>query len=170
MLENRSLFKAAIIATALAFPAHAEGLDIPEGTVVLSVTGDISVTNDGDAALFDIDMLKELGETVVTTATPWTEGQQTFTGVSLKALTDALNITEGDLKATAINDYAVDIPVSDAVEDGPIIAYMRNDQMMPRREKGPLWVIYPYDSKAEYRSEVIYSRSIWQLDRIIVSR
>jgi hypothetical protein len=38
---------------------------------------------------------------------------------------------------------------------------------MSVRDKGPLWVIYPYDSD-DYRSEVIYSRSIWQLDRLEV--
>jgi len=36
------------------------------------------------------------------------------------------------------------------------------------REKGPLWVIYPYDSDAKFRTEVIYSRSIWQLDRLAI--
>jgi hypothetical protein len=39
---------------------------------------------------------------------------------------------------------------------------------MSVRDKGPLWVIYPYDSDAAYRTEVIYSRSIWQLDRLEV--
>ena len=39
---------------------------------------------------------------------------------------------------------------------------------MSVREKGPLWVIYPFDSDPEYQTEVIYSRSIWQLDRIVV--
>jgi hypothetical protein len=37
---------------------------------------------------------------------------------------------------------------------------------MSVRDKGPLWIIYPYDSSADYRTEVVYSRSIWQLDRI----
>ena len=72
------------------------------------------------------------------------------------------------LRATAINDYTVEIPVSDAVEGGPIIAYSVDGKPMSVRDKGPLWVIYPYDSGAQYRSEVIYSRSIWQLDRIEV--
>jgi hypothetical protein len=31
------------------------------------------------------------------------------------------------------------------------------------RDKGPLWVVYPYDSKPDYQSELIYVRSIWQL-------
>ncbi|RYH00603.1 oxidoreductase, partial [Salipiger sp. IMCC34102] len=40
---------------------------------------------------------------------------------------------------------------------------------MQVRDKGPLWIVYPYDDTPEYRSEVIYSRSIWQLDRIEVA-
>lgn len=70
------------------------------------------------------------------------------------------------MKSIALNDYAVDIPVSDAVADGPIVAYLMNDQPMPVRDKGPLWIVYPFDSKAEYRTEAIYSKSIWQLSRI----
>jgi hypothetical protein len=37
---------------------------------------------------------------------------------------------------------------------------------MSLREKGPLWVIYPYDSDPAYRTEETYSRSIWQLNRL----
>ena len=54
------------------------------------------------------------------------------------------------------------------MEGGPIIAYMMNGEEMSVRNKGPLWLVYPYDLNHEYRSEVIYSRSIWQLDRIDV--
>ena len=41
---------------------------------------------------------------------------------------------------------------------------------MSVREKGPIWVIYPYDHDADYRTDTIFSRSIWQLDRIDVLR
>lgn len=37
---------------------------------------------------------------------------------------------------------------------------------MSVRDKGPLWVIYPYDSDPALQSEVTYARSIWQLVRI----
>jgi hypothetical protein len=91
-----------------------------------------------------------------------------FEGVSLDVITDLLGVEEGTLLATAINDYTVEIPVADAVPGGPIIAYLMDGEEMSVREKGPLWVVYPYDSNADYRSEVVYSRSIWQLDRIEV--
>ncbi|MGB1266126.1 MAG: oxidoreductase, partial [Nereida ignava] len=51
--------------------------------------------------------------------------------------------------------------------DGPIIAYKQNGSEMSRRRKGPLWIVYPYDDKKSYQTETVYSRSIWQLDRLI---
>lgn len=157
---------AAIFLSASAIAA--EDLPAPTGEVLLTVTGDIQAKNQGDTAVFDAEMLKSLGEVTFETSTPWTEGVQSFTGVSLDRLMEELGVTEGSLKATAVNDYAIDIPVSDAVEGGPIVAYLQNGEPMSVREKGPLWLIYPYDLKAEYQSEVTFSRSIWQLVRLDV--
>lgn len=155
-------------AVLLAGPARAEDLPTPTGEVLLTVTGAISETNQGDAAVFDLEMLKAVGEVTFSTATPWTQGNQEFTGVPLEALLQVVGATGGTLTSKAINDYAVDIPASDAVTNGPIIAYLLNGDPMSVREKGPLWIIYPFDSKDEYRAEVYYSRSIWQLTSIDV--
>lgn len=122
----------------------------------------------GETREFSAEMLKSLSKTSFETWTIWTEGAVTFTGVELKNLLDEEGITSGTLKATAINDYSVEIPVADAVTGGPIVAYERDGQAMSVRDKGPLWIVYPYDSKADYQTEVVYSRSIWQLDRITV--
>jgi hypothetical protein len=140
----------------------------PQAEVVLTVTGSIGNTNQGDTAVFDLEMLQALGADEFQTATIWTEGQQTFTGVPLATLLDALAAEGSILEASAINDYSVKIPISDAVEGGPLIAYLRNGQTMTVRDKGPLWIVYPYDARPEYRQELIYSRSIWQLNHIEV--
>lgn len=167
------LFKTTIAAAAIGFiasgPAAAEALPVPTGEIVLTVTGDIQVTNQGDSAVFDAEMLKAIGEVTFETSTPWTDGVHSFTGVSLHRLMEELGVTDGSLKATAINDYAIDIPVSDAVENGPILAYLQNGNPMSVREKGPLWVVYPYDQNKDYQAEVIFSRSIWQLVRLDVT-
>lgn len=55
---------------------------------------------------------------------------------------------------------------ADAQGHGLILAYLLDGQPMSVRDKGPLWLVYPYDASPAFRSEVIYSRSIWQLDRI----
>ena len=117
---------------------------------------------------FTIEDLQALPATTIETTTIWTDGLQSFEGVSLRALLDTLDVTEGVIEATAINDYSVTIPMSDATEDGPIIAYLNNEEPMSRRGKGPLWIVYPYDSNLKYQTETIYSRSIWQLDRLSI--
>jgi hypothetical protein len=43
-----------------------------------------------------------------------------------------------------------------------------NDQAIPVRTKGPLFIVYPFDTKAELRSNVYYERSAWQLKSIAV--
>jgi hypothetical protein len=150
----------------VAHAAPAQTLPQPSDDIVLTVTGDIAVSNAEGAAVFDRAMLEAMEPVEFTTNTMWTDGPQVFTGVLLLDLLAMLGVTEGTIRATAINDYAVDIPVSDAIEGGPIVAYLLNGKPMSVRDKGPLWIVYPYDSKRQYRSEVIYSRSIWQLDRM----
>lgn len=117
---------------------------------------------------YTMDQLRALPVSSFETETIWTEGMQTFTGVPLAALVSELDLTGDEIEAVAINAYSVKIPVSDAVENGPIIAFERNGSQMSIRNKGPLWIVYPYDSSADYRTEAIYSRSIWQLEKLVV--
>jgi hypothetical protein len=168
MLHLRPLLRLLVLLLATVGVAAGAELARPQGEILLTVTGIIGATNDGDAAVFDLEMLQALGAEEFRTATIWTEGQQTFTGVPLRTLIAALAAKGSRLKVSAINNYSVEIPVSDAVEGGPLIAYMRNGEIMMVRDKGPLWIVYPYDARPEYRQEIIYSRSIWQLDHIEV--
>ena len=67
------------------------------------------------------------------------------------------------LRAVALNDYKVEIPVEDALRHKVLMATRLDGQPMPVRDKGPLFIIYPYDESADLRSERYYSRSAWQL-------
>ena len=149
-----------------ALPLAAQSLPAPDGEPLLTVTGNIALTNQGDAAVFDQAMLEAMDPVTITTSTIWTEGEQTFTGVPLAQLVDLLGAEGEVMMATAINDYTVEIPREDWVENGPIVAFLNNGEPMSIRDKGPLWIIYPYDDNPDYQTEVIYSRSIWQLDQI----
>ena len=115
---------------------------------------------------YDQAALQALGPVSFATSTIWTEGQPTFTGVPLQAILTDAGIDAGTVSAVAINDYAVQIPVDEVTADYPIVAFQQDGQAMSVRDKGPLWVIYPYDSDPALQSEVTYARSIWQLVRI----
>ncbi len=161
----RVLVAAAVLAIGA---SKASALDPAQDRALLTISGAINHTNAGETAVFDRAMLEAMEAVTVETSTIWTEGVQVFVGVPLDEVLNVVGAEGSSLRATAINDYAVDIPVSDAVEGGPIVAYLRNGAPMSVREKGPLWIVYPYDSEPDYQSELIYSRSIWQLDRIEV--
>ena len=150
----------------LAVPAVAGPLPVPEGDVVLTVTGRIAETNGTDAAHFDLAMLQAMGPVRIETTTIWTEGVQVFEGIPLARLIEEVGADGSVIAASALNDYTIEIPLSDVVPDGPILAFAQNGEPLSVRDKGPLWVVYPYDMKADYQSEVIYSRSIWQVKRM----
>jgi hypothetical protein len=140
-------------------------LPTAKGDIILTVSWNGSDQAGGMAEL-DLEVLSTLGTKILVTETIWTDGPQEFEGVELTTLTDALGISTGTLKAIAHNDYAVEIPLSDVTTKGALIAFKRNGDTMHLREKGPIWIVFPYDHDAMYRSEVVHSRSIWQLARI----
>ncbi|MGA0540511.1 oxidoreductase [Neotabrizicola sp. VNH66] len=146
--------------------AGAGTLPEPTGPVILTVSGGIGNTNAPGVARFDLDMLRSLGTREISTSTIWTQGTQDFVGVPMEAVLAAVDAKGATIAARAVNDYEVLIPVEAWDQNGPILAFERNGKLMSVREKGPLWVVYPYDSSVDLQTEVIYSRSIWQLDRI----
>ena len=167
----KKLYRAVLAATCLiGLSSQAMALDAPHGAVILTISGNIGVTNGDDKARFDLTMLKKMGKVQIRTTTNWTKGEQVFTGVPLATLMKAVGAHANTLNARAINDYSVEIPQSDWGEGGALVAYFENGKPMSVRDKGPLWIVYPFDSKAKYRSEVTFSRSIWQLDRIVVGK
>ncbi|WP_238946038.1 molybdopterin-dependent oxidoreductase [Vandammella animalimorsus] len=117
-------------------------------------------------SLTEQDLLA-LPQTEVRTSTPWTDGTRIFRGPLLRDVLklaarehDVLNTS---LLAKSLNDYHVQIPSSDAWKWDVIIALRMNGHPMSRRDKGPLWIIYPRDSHAELKRPHYDHRWPWQL-------
>ena len=70
--------------------------------------------------------------------------------------------------AVALNDYSSEIPIEDFARYNVILALKRDGEYMPVRDKGPLFIVYPYDSNSELRSQKFYSRSVWQVARLVI--
>lgn len=156
--------------TLLVAPVFAGDLPLLSGPVLLTVTGLDPATHPTGKAEFDLRMLKALEPEKITTTSIWTDGAHEFTGVPLQELEQYLGITGPTLSLHALNDYAVQMPAADVEPGAPILAYMMDGAVMPVRDKGPIWLIYPYDSATRYRTDTFFSRSVWQLDRIDVLR
>ncbi len=128
----------------------------------------LTVVGPGGERAYSVDELREMGETEITTTTPWTDRVERFTGVTLAQILGGAAPMGGTLRLIALNDYESQMPVADVDHDVPLIAYWRDGQPMSIRDKGPFWVVFPFDSGVQFQSEQIYSRSVWQLVRIVI--
>ena len=148
--------------------AEAGSLAVPSEKPILTVSGKISETNKDNTAQFDRAMLEALGTVTVETTTPWYNGPVKFEGVSLDKLMKQVGASGERVAVVALNDYSSEIPMEDFAKYNVILAMKRNGEYMPVREKGPLFIIYPFDSKPELKSQTFYSRSVWQVAKIVV--
>ncbi|WP_039004487.1 hypothetical protein [Falsihalocynthiibacter arcticus] len=164
---------AAIFAISLTGITYANQEQQPQAEIVLTVSGQniLGYEKEGSAA-FSIDMLQALPSETFMTSTIWTEGVHQFKGVPLSTLLAQVKLIDGaepvTLRARAANDYAINFPAPEADDLYPIVAYEMDRELMSLRDKGPLWIVYPFDTEKKYRTETIYTRSIWQLEEIEV--
>lgn len=154
--------------TCLPLWSHAAGLQAPAGRVILTVSGNITHTNDGDRAVFDRDMLEALGGAELAVTTPWTDGRQVFQGVLGKRILETVGARGERMLARAINDYQVEIPLSDLRDYPVLFALKQNGKYMRVRGKGPIWIVYPRETYPELDTDVITDRWVWQLKEIII--
>jgi hypothetical protein len=157
---------AALMLPALAPVALAEQLAAPAGDVVLTVDGKIGHQNAPGQADFDLDMLRAMPVVTFRTSTPWTEGPAEFEGVLLEDVFKAVAASGKSIKATALNDYIADVDLATVLSAGAILAYRMNGAELSVRDKGPLWIMFPFDEKPELKSELVYSQSVWQLRKM----
>lgn len=141
---------------------------MPEGEIILSVEGAIGAQNDGTAARFDFDMLSALGTETIVTSTTWTDGVIEFTGVPVVAVLNAVDASGTTVTASALNDYASTMPIELLEESGAILAFTMDGERMSRRDKGPLWLIFPWDDKPVYARPEYKIHAVWQLNRLTV--
>ncbi|KQW31876.1 hypothetical protein ASE36_06585 [Rhizobium sp. Root274] len=144
-------------------------LDAPTGPVVLTVKGAITNTNAGNTAEFDLAMLEALAGRKATMETPWTDGKVTFEGPLLSALLEAVGSTGTLLSVKALNDYAAEVPAEDA-KLATMLATRMDGKPMSVRDKGPLMIVYPFDQNPDLYNEKYFSRSVWQIKEIEVSK
>jgi len=148
--------------------ARAADLGTPTGKVILTVSGKIRRTNADGQARFDRAMLEGLGTYGFSTHTPWFDGAMRFDGIRMTSLMDAVQPTGDTVVATALNDYETHIPISDFAEYGVLLAMKRNGEYMPVRDKGPLFIVYPFDENPNLQIQKIYGRCAWQLARMTI--
>jgi hypothetical protein len=135
---------------------------------MLSITGAISKRTQGDAAEFDRDALEALGMKSFETTCPWYTGAVKFEGPLMRDVLAQAGANGNTLVVQALNDYVTEIPMNDFKNFNVLLALKRDGEYMSVRDKGPLFIVYPYDSDPELKSQQYYKRSAWQVARMTV--
>jgi hypothetical protein len=136
------------------------------GRAVLRVSGALGQPGEAD---FDLAELEALGATTLATRTAWTgDATPSFTGLPLARLLEAVRAGDGDLRAVALNDYAVTVPREDAARHGAFLATRQDGVPLRIRDRGPIWLIYPWSARPELDTPAFRNRAIWQLRQIHV--
>jgi hypothetical protein len=117
---------------------------------------------------FNMKLLKSLPQRTFVTKTPWYKDPVKFTGPLLRDVLAAAKVKGESMSAIALDDYQTKIPFSDAADYDVILAHQMDGKTLTPKDKGPLFVVYPYDSKPELQSVRFYERSIWQLKALRV--
>lgn len=169
ILTRFSFLTALIFSVATIAPALGGApLTSPTGRVVLTIGGAIEHTNSDGQAAFDREMLRQLGTEKIETSTSWTTGTPEFEGVLARDVLRAVGASGESVLATAINDYEIEIPISD-FEEYPVLFALEMDGVeLTARDKGPLWIVYPRDDYKNLRGQKTDEKWLWQLVKITV--
>jgi hypothetical protein len=112
--------------------------------------------------------LKALPQRSFTTHTPWYQQPVTFTGPLVRDVLNASKVSGVTITAMALDEYKSRIPLSDVNKFDVILAHSINGEPLNPKNKGPLFIVYPFDSKKELQSVLYYQRSVWQLKSLTV--
>jgi hypothetical protein len=152
----------AVLGFGLAQAAPAKAEDAVKLGVTTSATTAVELT---------IDELRAIGDTSFATATPWTKGTQKFEGVTGAQIVAAMEAKGQKLDgkgvlAVANNDYSIVIPFEVFNQPTTLVAFAQNGAGMSVRDKGPFWIVFPYDQDDKFLASSYQSYSIWGLERL----
>ncbi len=125
------------------------------------------VSADGQALDLSLEDLELLPQTIVATENEFSDGVVSYRGPLVRDVLALAGLEALDeVRFTAANDYFVDIPTSDFTDYDTILAMEANGERLSRREKGPLWLMYPISDHSELRDPIYMRRLIWQVVRV----
>ncbi len=149
------LWLTAIMVLALPRLALAQGTAL---TVINSVNG-------SEVTLTDEELMA-LAHATVNTENEFVDGMTAFSGPLGRDVLALVGEGGSMVVLTAVNDYAVEVPIEDFVNYDVVFAMSADGERFSRRDKGPIWVVYPMSDFAELQDPVYNARLIWQLVKV----
>ena len=113
--------------------------------------------------------LRALPQVTLNVDTEWYDGTRAFSGPLARDVVQIIGKGTGTTAhLTAINDYAIDVPLQDFDKYDVILALDMDGVALSIRDKGPIWIMYPMNDHPELRDPVTNGKLIWQLVRLEV--
>lgn len=97
------------------------------------------------------------------TSTSVTDHRPDFRGVLMRDILARAGADGTHVRATALNDYVIDIPVEDFQNFDVLVALYMDGVLLGPRDKGPLWIVYPRDDHSVLADIRYDMRWVWQL-------
>lgn len=114
-----------------------------------------------------LDEIEALPQVTVVTENEFSDGEVAYRGPLMRDVLEKLAFGEAEtLRFIAANDFFVDIPTSDFHRYDVILATEADGKKLSRRDKGPLWLMYPISDNPDLRDPIYVHRLIWQVVRI----
>jgi hypothetical protein len=130
-----------------------EAISGPTGEIILTVSGTISKFNAGDTFQYDMETLKMLPYTTVTTPDPHLGSTIEYGGVLLKDILGNVDAKDAkEIHVVARDGYTAVIAVED-LDLGILIAYMADGEEISEKSGGPLKIIFSEEAQNVYGPE-----------------
>jgi hypothetical protein len=150
---------AALVGLAAVAPA---GRALAEEAALELVAADASRTLE-----LSLGDLAAMPQVTIVTENEFADGEVAYRGPLVRDVLARLDLDGLDfVRFVAANDYYVDIPTDDFTVYDAIFAMEADGERLSRREKGPLWLMYPISEHPELRDPIYLRRLIWQVVRI----
>ena len=128
--------------------AAGQKISVPQGEVVLTLTGDIGTANKGSKLELDLASLEKMRRVRVEAAEPFLKRRVMFEGVLLSDLLAVAGVPSSASKVsmTALDDYKVDFKLDDVRSSQMLLATKADGKHMPVDRSGPIRIVFPDSS------------------------
>jgi hypothetical protein len=114
-----------------------------------------------------LEALAALPQVTIVTENEFANGKVAYRGPLMRDVLAQLGLDDVSVvRLVAANDYFVDIPTDDFRAYDAILAMEADGRPLSRRDKGPLWLMYPISDHPELNDPSYLRRLIWQVVRI----
>jgi hypothetical protein len=115
--------------------------------------------------------LSALKQQEIITSSLWTTGVNTFTGPNLKDVVELWGALDdiAEIHLIAFDNYQIDIPKDLINDTHPVVANRFNGEAYSLRQKGPLWIMFPFDESDDMQTGLYQSRAVWHLTTIEIT-